>query len=268
MPEHNGTAENYAEHRELEKTAGFRVAIFGTGSEQSETDLQAMAYAKKLAEQIIKSGFSISTGGYDKGVMKSATDSAHETADKIGIDDPKKLINAFPLTENINAGKKVKGAEINESSTLIERLKHLVDESKAFVVLGGKLGTVVELITAIHSETIQQMQKDKPAPRPIIIIDPELEHLNTLNQIVGNDERLLKMDGLKHTYILGGTENWLDNTNKILNLYYRQNNNEELADEEQEFLNQSNYLENFNHWLINIIKNTRNSGGWPPGRGL
>ncbi|MFH1111994.1 MAG: hypothetical protein V1712_02900 [Patescibacteria group bacterium] len=269
MAEYSKPEENYLKHRELEKKpADFRVAIFGTSSEQNETDLQAMEYAKKLAEQIIESGFSISTGGYDKGVMKATTDSAYEAAKKIGIDDTKKLIKAFPLTENINAGNKVRGAEINESSTLIERLKHLIDESKAFIVLGGKLGTIVELITAIHSENIQQMQTDKPASRPTIIIDPELEHLNTINQLFGNDERLSKMDGLKHTYILGKMDNWLDRANKILYLYYRQNNGEELNIEDQEFLDQSNYLENFNHWLINTVKNKRNAGDWPPGRGL
>ena len=269
MSEFSVSSESYSEHKEAENNpANFRVAILGTGSEQSESDVKAIKYATESARKMIEQGYSISTGGYDKGVMKAATNSAYEAAKQNGIEDTNKIIKAFPFTENIAAGEKVRGAEISESTTLIERLKHLIDESNAFIVLGGKVGTVIELITAIHSESVQQMKKEKPSPRPTIIIDPELEHLNTLNQLVGNDERLSKMAGLKHTYIIGDTNNWLENIDIILNLYNRQNNGEELNNEEREFLNQSNYLENLNHWLINTAKNQRNAATWPPGRGL
>ena len=226
MSEFSVSSESYSEHKEAENNpANFRVAIFGTGSEQSESDVKAIKYATESARKMIEQGYSISTGGYDKGVMKAATNSAYEAAKQNGIKDTNKIIK-------------------------------------------GKVGTVIELITAIHSESVQQMKKEKPSPRPTIIIDPELEHLNTLNQLVGNDERLSKMAGLKHTYIIGDTNNWLENIDIILNLYNRQNNGEELNNEEREFLNQSNYLENLNHWLINTAKNQRNAATWPPGRGL
>lgn len=263
------SSEPNLEDREMEKKpVNFRVAIFGTGGEQSQADLRAVENARRLAEQLIDSGFSISTGGYDKGVMGAATDSAYREAKRRGIENTTEVVKAFPFTENIPAGQKVQGAEVNESATLAKRLEHLIDESKAFVVFGGKLGTIVELLTAIHSESVQQMRSDRPAPKPTIIIDPELEHLSTLNQLVGNDDRLSKMAGLKHTYVLGQNEHWLDNTNRILDLYNRKNNGEELASEEQNFLNQSNYLESFNHWLVNTVKQNRDAREWPPGRGL
>lgn len=236
-----------------EKRAAFRVAIFGTGSEKTGDDKTAMENSRKIAEKAIEDGFSISTGGYDSGVMKAASEAAAEKAKELGR-KTENLIKGFTFSEKYPEKPVVKNAEIKRSESLMERLKHLIDKSKAFIVLGGKFGTIVELITTIHSENVQQMQKEKPVSRPIIIIDPSLEHLDTLNSLVERDQKLQKMEALKHTYFLAGNKNWEEKTNNILELYYKQTLGKELNEEERKLLEESNFKYNYEHHLENLEK--------------
>jgi predicted Rossmann-fold nucleotide-binding protein len=236
-----------------EKRAAFRIAIFGTGSESTKEDQMAIENSKKIAEKAIENGFSISTGGYDSGVMKAASEAAAEKAKKLGR-KTEDLIKGFIFSKKYPEKPVVKNAEIKRSKSLTERLKHLIDESKAFVVLGGKIGTVVELITTIQSENVQQIQKEKSLSRPIIIIDPSFEHLDTLNFLVDRDKKLQKTEALKHTYFLAGGKNWEEKANHILELYYKQSLGKELNEEDKKLLEESNFKYNYEHLLENLDK--------------
>lgn len=240
------------EHRSLEMTKSrdtaerrqaFRVAIFGTGGDETKPDQQAVEHAKVLAGKIIEDGFSISTGGQDSGVMKAATEVAVAKAKERGR-HPSDLVKGFPLTKTYGKMPAVAEAGLTFSTTLLTRLRHLIDESSAFVVLGGKTGTVVELITALHSENVQRLSKQKPARRPLLIVDPSMEHLDTLNLLVGRDEKLRQRETLQDIYYFAGQPGWEEQANKILELYYRQSLGQNLDEQEQAMLEQASYEHN------------------------
>lgn len=251
-----------------EKRADFRVAIFGTGSESTKEDKLAISNAKEIAREAIEYGFSISTGGYDVGVMKAASEAAADKLYQLGENDLEKRIKGFTLETKYTESPAVKNAEIKQAKSLIDRLEHLIDESKAFIVLGGRFGTIVELITAIHSENVQRMSKEKSPAKPIIIIDPSFEHLDMLNMLVDRDEKLHNSEVLKDMYFISDDENWQKRANDVLEIYYKQSIGTALSDEENKFIQDSSYKENFNNWLINAVKKDRDLSNWPLGRGL
>lgn len=226
-----------------ERRAAFRVAIFGTGGDKSASDKQAVEQAKTLAQKIIEDGFSLATGGHDTGIMKAATETAAEKAKELGR-RPTEAIKGFPLTKTYGNLPEVREAGITRSASLTTRLRHLIDGSSAFVVLGGKIGTVVELLTALHSENVRRLAKQKPARRPLLIIDPSLEHLDTLNLLVGRDEKLKKREVLEDIYYLAGQTGWEEKANHILELYYRQSLGQNLSDEESAMLKEASYEHN------------------------
>lgn len=237
-----------------EERAAFRVAIFGVGSESAEEDKLTMENARRIASKAIDDGFSIATGGYNIGVMRAATEAASEKLRKTGIENTGSRIKGFALAEKYTETPVVSHAEVKRSESLTERLQHLVDESRAFIVMGGNFGTFVELMMAIHSENVQRMPKRQASPKPIIIIDPGFELSNTLNFLVDRDKKLQNMETLKHIYFIAGFKNWEEKANQILEIYYKQTLDIPLTEDERTLIEDSNYKYNYEHYLDNLQK--------------
>jgi predicted Rossmann-fold nucleotide-binding protein len=234
-----GGMENERENRRK-----FRVAIFGTGREGSEQDEEAMRNAGLVAGLAIEQGFSVATGGYNKGAMRSASEAAVKKAMELGIEDTSEVVKAFPLSERLK-GEIVSGAEIVRSDMLVERLEYLINKSDAFVVVGGKIGTILELISALHSEKIQKKMRDKgSAAKPIIIIDPSMEHTDLLSLLAKRDKKFRSDKTLNEVYVLSHTPDLENQAREILDLYYKEGKGEKMSEAERSRLDKIN-LKNF-----------------------
>lgn len=241
---------------ESESRRQFRIAIFGTGSDKTEADKNAKEYAAIFSSIIIEDGFSIVTGGYEMGVMQSASEAALRQARKLNIVQPEQLIKSIPLEERFLKTPIVSSSSVYRASSLLDRLTHLIDDSCGFVVLGGKFGTLVEFITTIHSEKVRQLPERKPPPRSIIVIDPKCELLDTFNYIVDQDPVLQKSDTLYHLYFFAGHKGWDQKARKILNLYYLQSRGESLSNADVSFLKNLSFKYSYD----NFIGNLKNAG--------
>ncbi len=202
----------------------FIVAIFGGGSESTDSDKLAMADANKLATSIIESGFSVATGGYNTGTMRVASEAAAEKLAEQGVGDTTSQIKAFPLTKNFkNKGQEVpevENAEIVRSRSLPKRLDHLINEPSAYIVLNGNIGTTVELLTALHSEMLNAMKTGEKFKKPIIIVDESLKHVDTLAALVNKDHRLQNTSVFEDCFVVNDLEKSLEVVESILNSYY------------------------------------------------
>jgi predicted Rossmann-fold nucleotide-binding protein len=236
---------------ELKNRREFRVAIFGTGRESSDQDEEAMRNAGLVAGLAVEQGFSIATGGYNQGAMRSASEAAVKKAKELGIEDTGEVVKAYPLAEKLK-GETVLDAEIVRSDTLVERLEHLIDESSAFVIVGGKTGTVLELISALHSEHIQKKMREKgAAARPIIIIDPSMEHTDLLSLLAKRDKKFKSDKTLNEVYILSHTADMQGQVKEILDLYYKESRGEKMSEEERlklDKLSLKNFLDSQEHF--------------------
>lgn len=264
---------SFKEKSAFEKKSDFRVAIFGSGSESSEDDKQAMNYAKEISGSLIEQGFSIATGGYDNGVMKAANEGALEKINsKENLGDEKELIKHFPFskeaTETGVFGKSINDGEVTDSNSLTERLGHLINESNAFVVTAGKFGTIIELLVAIHSQNLNGLVENENTNKPIIVVDSSFSHLGTLVALVDSDPKLLKMHGIKDLYFSGGDEDWEKTTSEIIEKYYKQAAGEKLNEAETKSLSEKNFKYNYENWLTNAALAKHSLDKWLPGRGF
>lgn len=235
-----------------ERRAQFRVSIFGIGSESTARDTVTIENAKTVSENVVEKGFSIATGGYDTGVMKAANDAGVAKAKALGVAIPENRVKAFPLSEDIQVPVGVvQDADIQRAESLSERLQFLIDYSHAFVVLGGRFGSVVELLTTLESERIRQFSREKPADRPVIVIDPSFEHLHTLVSLADKDQKLQNAKPLEHTYFIAGFEGWQEKAARILEGYYQRSLGKKLDMQEEQYLSENNFKYNYEHWLEN-----------------
>lgn len=210
------------EHRDSpERRASFRIAIFGTGGEITEDDQIAMGNAGKVAEQLVENGFSVATGGYG-GVMKAASEAGTKKAEALGL-RPEERVYAFPFESDKLITREVKKANIARAETLPQRLTHLIDESKAYVVFGGGQGTVVELFVVLENENItRRINNEKEPPRPVIILDPSLKHADLLTSQVKKEKKLNDPELLNNVYVLGNEPQGAQLTQQIIEGYYQQ----------------------------------------------
>lgn len=229
-----------------------RVTIYGTGSESSDADQKSIQLADQLTPLLIENGYEIATGGYDIGVMKKVTDSAVEKLKAMGVEDTKTHIKAFPLTEDHFDLPVASGADIQRAETLPKRLSNMIDGSDMFVAFGGKFGTITELIVTIESQRFHHMRTR--IARPILIVDPDLTHLDTLNYLVDRDKKLQGTAEFEHIYFIAGHPGWQEKAIRILNLYKKQMSNQQLTPDEEEFLAKNNYQFNYHNWLMEANK--------------
>jgi len=223
--------ERTGTERENNNRRNFRVAIFGTAREDLTQDEESVYNAGLVAGAAVEQGFSIATGGYNQGVMRSASVTAIKKAEELGIRNPSEIVKAYPLAEELK-GEIVSGAEITRSDTLAERLVNLIDKSDAFVVVGGKAGTVLELMSALHSERVQRKMREKGGmARPIIIIDPSMEHTDLLSLLARRDKEFKSDETLNEVYVLSHTEDMPEQIKEMLDLYYKKSQGETISEE-------------------------------------
>ncbi|MFA6215000.1 MAG: LOG family protein [Patescibacteria group bacterium] len=222
-----------------ERRAAYQVAIFGTGGETTKEDKIAIENASQVATRLVENGFSLGTGGYG-GVMKAASEAGVEKAEALGL-KPEAMVKAFTFEAEKLRPREVKKAGVIRSETLPQRLGHLVDESSAYVVLGGGQGTVVELFTALESERIGQRigEEEKPV-RPVIILDPTLKHTDLLTLQARKEKKLNDPKILDNVYVLGNEPQGAELTEKIVESYYWQSLGVPVDEETQEQLRRYN----------------------------
>jgi predicted Rossmann-fold nucleotide-binding protein len=199
----------------------FTVSVFGAGKEGTPADREAALQARMLGEDLVRSGFSIATGGYG-GVMKAASEGALTASKEAGI-DPKTAIKAVVFEDKTKG--RFPDAEQVAVKTLAERLSGLIDESKAFIVLGGGFGTIVELVVSAHSEFARRaLAKEKGVmntPRPIIILDSSFDHANLIGRFARKEKGSLgERETLDNVYVLGPND--LPEVLRIVENYYQQ----------------------------------------------
>lgn len=116
------------------------IAVFGS-SEPTDGD-EAYARARELGGLLARAGHRVVTGGYG-GVMEAASRGAREAG---GI--------AIGVVSSVFASRRPNPylSRVIETPDLFERQRRLVEESRGFIVLPGKSGTLSELtlVWALH----------------------------------------------------------------------------------------------------------------------
>lgn len=178
------------------------IAIYGTGSEKTEDDQEAVAMATAVGTELVRQGKRVATGGYGR-VMRASSEAAAAEAQRMGI-DPKERVLAFPFREDEKlSAQEVTEARITRSQTLPERLTHLVDESDGgYIIIGGGFGTTVELLTTLEARRIDSKLNPKKSARPVIIIDKSLKHTDLLAQLAPKERKLQDQTTMDQVYIL------------------------------------------------------------------
>lgn len=228
-----------------EKRRNFSIAIFGAGSETKENQL-TIDKAKALAAKFIEQGFSINTGGYG-GVMKAASESANETASSLGV-FPTDRINAYLLSDSPKFSEKEVGiANKVRAKSFPERLGNLVDNSRAYIVLNGGQGTVIELFTALESERLNRLLEDNRSPRPIIIIDESIKMADILSMAAAGEKKVGSEDLTENIFVLNLEPESVEIASRIVENYYHQSIGQEkvnLPESEFKKYNFGEYLKN------------------------
>lgn len=238
----------------IENRARFRVAFFGTGSDKSVHDTRAIEVGRRIATEIIRDGgHTVITGGYESGIMGAVSKAANQEAQALGRHD----LMPEGVTLGEWAGKPSTEARTTARETLPERLHDLIDQSDAAVVLHGKIGTIVELVTALWSYTVERLKHgndDGYVPKPIILADSSLEHAELISFLEKNSPEKITT-AADSMFIV----NMSDRTNgkqydeaadivfSIVERYYRQSIGETLTSEDKQLLDQyslKNYLRN------------------------
>lgn len=212
----------------LKNRADFKVAVFGTSRETSKNDLAAIKLAESLAKEVVGEGkHKLVTGGYKAGIMGAASKSAREQA--LADSRPDLIPEGVSLGPTL--GEETREAEITEVGTLTERLKKLLNESNAAVVLHGKIGTSTELLTSLISfavEKLKSQKSGKPIAKPIIIADSSLEHTDLLSSIKDVDPKGLEKF-IGDVYVVSTSANaneqeigrTAEQINEIIEIYYQ-----------------------------------------------
>ena len=106
-----------------------------------------------------KLGHNVATGGY-QGTMEAISKGASKhNVSVIGVTVPSLFSNMSKNSFEVKANKFI-NKEIKTESLSI-RIHHLLENSKAIIVLPGKIGTLTELIVAWNTNYLYNISKDK-----------------------------------------------------------------------------------------------------------
>ena len=133
------------------------ITVFGS-SRCVEGD-QEYIFAESVGSMLGKLGHNVATGGY-QGTMEAISKGASKhNVDVIGITVPSLFSNMskdnFEVNANVYISKEIK------TESLSNRIHYLLENSKAIVVLPGKIGTLTELIVAWNTNYLYNISKDK-----------------------------------------------------------------------------------------------------------
>ncbi len=130
------------------------VTIFGTGRARSGDEAFTLAY--KIGEVLAQAGFTIANGGYGGTMFAAAKGAAQAGGNVIGV-----TCSAF---KSRKANEFVTREVVTQS--LNERLEKLVELGRAYVVLPGGTGTLLELARVWELKNKGFLDAD----RPIILV--------------------------------------------------------------------------------------------------
>ena len=133
------------------------ITVFGS-SRCVEGD-QEYIFAESVGSMLGKLGHNVATGGY-QGTMEAISKGASKhNVDVIGITVPSLFSNMSKDNFEVNANEYI-NKEIKTES-LPNRIHYLLENSKAIVVLPGKIGTLTELIVAWNTNYLYNISNDK-----------------------------------------------------------------------------------------------------------
>ncbi len=134
----------------------WRVAVFGGSSVPQDSEEYRAAY--RLGRRLAQAGFAVVTGGYI-GTMEAVSKGAHEAGGHV-IGVPCEAIERWrPVGPNPWIH------EMWTTRTLLERLKRIMHDTHAAVVLPGGIGTLTELALYWNQLLVQEL-----SPRPLIVV--------------------------------------------------------------------------------------------------
>jgi uncharacterized protein (TIGR00725 family) len=133
------------------------ITIFG--SSRCVQGDQEYIFAESLGNMLGKLGHNVATGGY-QGTMEAISKGASKyNVSVIGVTVPSLFSNmskdSFEVKANEFINKEIK------TESLSSRIHHLLENSKAIIVLPGKIGTLTELIVAWNTNYLYNISKDK-----------------------------------------------------------------------------------------------------------
>ena len=133
------------------------ITIFG--SSRCVKGDEEYLFAENLGNMLGKLGHNVATGGY-QGTMEAISKGASKhNVSVIGVTDPSLFYNmskdSFEVKANEFINKEIK------TESLSSRIHHLLENSKAIIVLPGKIGTLTELIVAWNTNYLYNISKDK-----------------------------------------------------------------------------------------------------------
>ena len=145
-------------------TPDYHVSIFG--SARVQPDSEEYANIRLLAENLVRMGCHIVTGG-GPGLMQAANEGATTGAP----DNPERSIGIRVDLEFEQAANPFVG-RVYEHKTFFSRLHHFVLRSHGFVVVGGGIGTTLELMMIW-----QLLQVRKLYGTPLVLVGDMWEEL-------------------------------------------------------------------------------------------
>ncbi|RCK72847.1 MAG: hypothetical protein IGBAC_0339 [Ignavibacteriae bacterium] len=154
------------------------ITVFGSGKVKEGSSEYREAY--NLGKLIAEAGYILCNGGYG-GIMEATAAGAKSRGGKtIGI-----LVESFGTTSNKYIDEKI------VTKSLLERLALLIELGRAYIILPGASGTLVELATVW-----EYMIKGLMNIRPIITIGNFWDNItNTINSrlIYEDNERFTRL---------------------------------------------------------------------------
>jgi len=133
------------------------ITIFG--SSRCVQGDQEYIFAESLGNMLGKLGHNVATGGY-QGTMEAISKGASKhNVSVIGVTVPSLFSNMSKNSFEVKANKFI-NKEIKTGSLSI-RIHRLLENSKAIIVLPGKIGTLTELIVAWNTNYLYNISKDK-----------------------------------------------------------------------------------------------------------
>ena len=125
------------------------ITLFGTGRAKPDDPAYTLAY--ETGKELARSGFIIVNGGYG-GTMEAAAKGAAQVGGKtIGV-----TCRAFSSTANQYISREL------STTSLDERLDTLIKLGRAYVVLPGGTGTLLELAKVWEFKNKRFLRADKP----------------------------------------------------------------------------------------------------------
>ena len=133
------------------------VTVFG--SSRCVKGDQEYIFAESIGNMLGKLGHNVATGGY-QGTMEAISKGAGKHAvSVIGVTVPSLFSNMSKDSFEVKANEYI-SKEI-QTESLSDRIHHLLENSKAIIVLPGKIGTLTELIVAWNTNYLYNISKDK-----------------------------------------------------------------------------------------------------------